>query len=348
MPLPHSAAYLFAKGDTPTPQGPRWEPDICPPEASYYTELVEGLSRKTGKSVEASWFYDDLGSALFEAITKLPEYGLTRADDRLISRCAGSVACHAGPSPFVAELGSGSGVKTRTLLSAMVAAQASPSENVYYAPIDVSAAALDDCVRTLQCTAGLTVQATVGDYLDGLALALRQRKQEQRALVLFLGSTVGNFNKDDVVPFLKGLRACLLPGDLLLLGADLVKPASMLERAYDDPTGVTASFNRNLLGHLNRSFSGDFDLNLFRHVVCYNRREQRIEMYLEATEDHQAYLEDLDLRVCLSKGERILTEYSHKFYMEELRRYADASGFEPVEEWVDREWPFVEWLWRVQ
>jgi dimethylhistidine N-methyltransferase len=245
---------------------------------------------------------------------------------------------------IVAELGSGSGRKTRSILEALAAQQGAAP--LTYAPVDVSASALEACQQAMQQVDGVTVEPTVGTYLDGLRVALQRRDPHQHALVLFLGSTIGNFQRTEVSRFLQGVRAQLRRGDCLLLGADLEKPASQLELAYDDPAGVTAAFNRNLLGHLNRTLGADFQLHRFRHLAIYNRAERRIEMYLESTEAQQVWMEELDLRVDLHKGERILTEYSHKFRLEELRGYAREAAFEPVEEWVDREWPFAECLWR--
>ncbi len=350
MPFPRSAALRM-----PDPGARRSDGsaalreravDIAPPQAQFEAALTAGLRRTEGKEIPSGWLYDEVGSALFEAITRLPEYGLTRADERVIARCAPQLGKWIPASVFVAELGSGSGRKTRAILEAMVTNIESDSP-VTYAPIDVSPSALEACARDMQSIVGVEVAPTVGTYLDGLESALRHRRGEQAALVLFLGSTIGNFQRTEIPSFVRNLRACLNPGDFLLIGADLEKPPRTLELAYDDPAGVTAAFNRNLLGHINRSLGADFQLHRFRHLAIYNRQERRIEMYLEAIEAQQVWIEELDLRLELHKGERILTEYSHKFRLEELRGYARASGFEPVEEWVDREWPFAECLWRV-
>jgi L-histidine Nalpha-methyltransferase len=349
MPLPRSAAFLNEPQDTEQyPGGHAAVVDTqAPPEAEFESDLKNGLARQNNKVIPSSWLYDEVGSALFEAITRVPEYGLTRADERQIARCAPRLPAFIGNAPFVAELGSGSGRKTRVILQAL-AQHTTGTQAIQYAPIDVSRSALEGCKRDMDSIRGLVVHPTIGNYLEGLGLALEMRPKGVRALVLFLGSTIGNFMRSEVAGFLTSIRRLLQPGDLLLLGADLDKPADVLELAYDDPAGVTAAFNRNLLGHLNRAFDGDFQLARFGHHAEYNRSERRIEMYLESCEAQQVCLATLDLRLSLRKGERILTEFSHKFRLEELRQMASDSGFETEEEWVDREWPFVESLWRAR
>lgn len=302
--------------------------------------LVDGLSRPGLKEVSSSWLYDEMGSVLFEAITLLPEYGLTRADERVIQRAAPAVANIMGASPLVAELGSGSGKKTGAILSACLT-----RGPVDYAPIDVSESALGTCSEKFAGMPGLSVYPTVGSYLDGLARALERRAPGQAALVLFLGSTIGNFSSPELPAFLGRLRGMLGEGDRFLVGADLAKDAATLERAYDDPMGVTAAFNKNLLAHLNAAYGGDFDLSRFEHEAVYNAEDRRIEMYLRSTAPQTVRLRALDLRFALERGERIRTELSHKFQIDELRRLARATGFLPEREWQDAEWPFAECLW---
>jgi L-histidine Nalpha-methyltransferase len=351
MPLPRSAAFLKLSDEpdlsvepvAQTLSRPRPKEETAPPEAEFEAALKRGLKCEDGKVIPSSWLYDEVGSGLFEVITHLPEYGLTRADERQIARCAPRLPALLHATPFVAELGSGSGRKTRAILEAL---SSSRKGTLPYAPVDVSRSALEACARDLESIDGVEVHPTMGSYLEGLALALQRRPWGRPALVLFLGSTIGNFMRSEVSDFLTGIRKLLQPGDWLLLGADLDKQADVLELAYDDPAGVTAAFNRNLLGHLNRAFDGDFDLQQFAHRAVYNRADRRIEMYLEALTAQQVCLAALDLRVNLAEGERILTEYSHKFHLEELRQFATNSGFTPTEEWVDREWPFAENLWR--
>jgi dimethylhistidine N-methyltransferase len=338
MRLPDSAAFLMTDEEMST--GARLSSRKPAAETGFAREVVAGLTQPKLKEISSSWLYDEMGSLLFEAITLLPEYGLTRADERVIQRAAPLIASTMGASPFVAELGSGSGKKTGTILSECLGLGP-----VDYAPIDVSPSALGACQGKFGGMPGLEMHPTVGSYLDGLALALERRAPGQAVLVLFLGSTIGNFSREDLPPFLGAIREMLCEGDRFLVGADLEKAPHVLERAYDDPMGVTAAFNKNLLAHLNAAFRGDFDLAKFEHEAIYNIADRRIEMYLKSTERQTVQLRDLDLRISLERGERIRTELSHKFKVTELRQFAQRAGFLPEREWQDAEWPFAECLW---
>jgi dimethylhistidine N-methyltransferase len=299
-------------------------------------EVRAGLVNPHGRTLPAKALYDQLGSALFDAITLLPEYGLTRADIRLLTRYSAEIAALSGASEVV-ELGSGSGVKTRILLSAFEA-------DVLYRPIDVSAAALERCRQELN---EFIVQPVEGEFIPGLALAAKQRGRGS-ILVAFLGSNIGNFERPAIPPFLSSVRGELRAGDTLLLGADLVKPAAVLIEAYDDPPGVTAAFNKNLLARLNREFDGDFDLRCFSHEVRWNESERRIEMHLRAVTDQRVRLRLLDLDLFIRAGETIWTESSHKFEVAELARMAAEADFELLKHWTDAEWPFTEMVFRAR
>lgn len=299
-------------------------------------EVREGLLTPGQKSLPAKYLYDDVGSALFDAITALPEYGLTRADLRLLTAHARDIAALCPGTLQVAELGSGNGSKARVLLSAF-------GKGVTYRPIDLSRAALESCRREL---AEFDVSPIHADFLEGLEIASRQRRG--RLMVAFLGSNIGNFQRDEIAPFLRSIRDRLLPGDTLLIGADLLKPVADLILAYDDPAGVTAAFNKNLLSRLNREFEGDFDVRRFDHEVRWNPEERRIEMHLRAGSDQTALLRALDLRVKMSEGETIWTESSHKFEVSELTSLARRAGFAFTSCWSDQEWPFAELLYRAE
>lgn len=338
MRLPGSAALPTTAEETMAEARPSMERAAI--STGLARQVSEGLTRPGLKEISSSWLYDEMGSALFEAITLLPEYGLTRADERVIQRAAPAIASTMGASPFVAELGSGSGKKTGSILSACL--RRGP---VDYAPIDVSESALEACREKFAGMPGLALYPTVGNYLDGLARALEHRAPGQAVLVLFLGSTIGNFASPELPAFLGRIRGMLGEGDRFLVGADLEKAATVLERAYDDPMGVTAAFNKNLLAHLNAAYDGDFDLSRFEHEAVYNAEDRRIEMYLRSTEPQTVRLRALDLRFTLAQGERIRTELSHKFQLNELRQLARASGFLPEREWQDAEWAFAECLW---
>jgi L-histidine Nalpha-methyltransferase len=298
-------------------------------------EITAGLSDPVQKRLPAHYLYDDAGSALFEAITELPEYGLTRADERLLLQHAADIV-RLTRAMRVVDLGSGSGVKARLLLNEF-------GRDVIYMPIDVSSAALKNCVAELS---DFTVETIESEYLPGLRLA-SDRRGGDPILVTFLGSNIGNFEKRTILPFLHGVRQQLRSGDHLLIGIDLVKPVPQLIAAYDDASGVTAEFNRNLLRRLNHDFGANFDIEAFDHEVRWNEDERRIEMHLRARRDQRVIVRDLQLQLFIEAGETIHTESSHKFEVSEFENLADAAGFRTVAAWIDEEWPFAEMLFRV-
>jgi L-histidine Nalpha-methyltransferase len=304
----------------------------------FASDVRSGLV-KPQKELHSKYLYDELGSSLFEAITHLPEYGLTRADERLLRSNASDIARFIPKRAAVIELGSGVGKKTRHLLRAI------GERSLRYYPIDVSADALERCERDLADVA--EVYPIVQSYLDGMARATAQRLPGEAFLVLFLGSTIGNFERKCAVTFLRDLRRALLPGDALLIGADLVKEPGRMLIAYDDPTGVTGAFNLNLLGRINRELGGDFQLRDFEHEARWNEELRRVEMHLRSRIHQTAFVAEADLRVTFRAGETIWTESSHKFQLPELDALAAETGFRVDGQWVDRDWPFAENLWTV-
>ncbi len=302
--------------------------------------VLEGLGASDGKRLSPQFFYDDLGSALFEAITVLPEYGLTRADERILVSHADEISSVCGPLFAVAELGSGSGKKTAHVLRAASRRNA----ELCYFPIDVSAAALNACEREISPICA--VRPTCADWSDGLARVSSQRSGRLPLLLLFLGSSIGNLDRESIPMFLRSLRAQLKPGDFLLLGADLEKDVSTMLAAYDDPTGVTAAFNLNLLARINRELGSDFDLRSFRHEARWNSEDRRIEMHLVSLRDQNVLVPSLKEMYSFSSGESIWTESSHKFAVPELEMLAQKSGFLSVNGWTDQDWPLAEVLWQ--
>jgi len=300
----------------------------------------EGLSKPGQKELPSVYFYDAIGTALFEAITLLPEYGLTRADERLLQQYAVTILQHLPLPLVVAELGSGSGRKTRWLLEAL-----SRREPVKYYPIDTSPVALALCEQTLVALGSVSIVGLERSYLEGLRAVAAQRRSGQTLLVLFLGSTVGNFDRPAAEQFLCEIRRCLAPGDALLLGTDLEKPVPDLLLAYDDPAGVTAAFNLNLLARINRELRGTFELRNFAHEVRYNHRERRVEMHLRATRTQTVMVRAADFTGRLHEGETIWTEACHKYRLDEIAGMARRTGFRCEAQWVDGEWPFAENLW---
>lgn len=304
----------------------------------FAADVLEGLGNGKQKRIPPRYFYDNLGSTLFEAITLLPEYGLTRADERLLRRNAGELAQIAGQVSAVAELGSGSGKKTSHILTAL----SRYNPKLRYCPIDVSPAALDACAKELTPLA--EVQPVCADWFDGIRQIARSRIDSEPLLVLFLGSSIGNFERNSIPAFLKDLRRLLAPGDLFLLGADLVKDVGRMLLAYDDPTGVTAAFNLNVLARMNRELDARFDLRCFTHEARWNSAQRCIEMHLRSSRSQTIHVGALDSNFSFQAGETIWTESSQKFTSDELEDYACSAGFAPAATWIDSEWPFAEML----
>jgi dimethylhistidine N-methyltransferase len=303
-------------------------------------DVRAGLMKSGQKELYSKYFYDDLGTALFEAITQLPEYGLTRADMRLLRKHAGELPERAGNVSVVAELGSGSGDKAHEVLPYLVKDHA-----LTYCPIDLSAAALSRCQRDLDDIRNLQVVPIEDSYIHGLASASRLRKPGTSILLLFLGSSIGNFEPPVAESFLRSLRENLRHGDVFLLSTDLVKPLNQMLPAYDDPIGLTAAFNLNLLARINRELGANFDLKQFQHEARYDESEQRIEMHLRSTADQTVAING-NFTVSLTPGETIWTESSYKFRPEQVRLISERSGFDCEVQWLDDEWPFAQTLLR--
>jgi L-histidine N-alpha-methyltransferase len=308
-------------------------------QREFATAVREGLGKHSQKTLESKYLYDAIGSALFDVITLLPEYGVTRADERLIQRHAAEIANRIKPGAVVVELGSGSGTKTRRILASLT--RKGP---ITYRPIDVSALALARCCRDVQDISGIHVETLQHSYIDGLKRAIEATPQSQQLLLLFLGGTIGNFARDAITPFFRRLRALLREGDTFLLGADLEKPISQLLPAYDDSIGVTAAFNLNLLERINRELGGNIDVDQFEHVARYDKANRRIEMHLRSRCPQQARVLAAGLDVTFQRGETIWTESSHKFNVDELSDFSQNAGFRCAAQWIDQDWPFAEAL----
>jgi dimethylhistidine N-methyltransferase len=303
--------------------------------------VADGLLARGQKTLPPSWLYDEVGSALFEVITVLPEYGVTRAEAELLQTSSGEIVRAAERPALVIELGSGTGTKTRHILAA-----AAHYHRVRYSPIDISAAALGGCVRTLDGIPNVEIEPVEADYLHGVERALRHRRAGEPVMVLFLGSTIGNFTRSEAATFLRKLQASLQEGDYLLLGTDLVKPRTELLSAYDDPIGVTAAFNLNLLARINRELEGEFDLSGFAHEARWNERYSRIEMHLRSCTAQKVYIGALGAAVCFDAGETIWTESSHKFRPDEIPGIGCRSGWGFSRQWLDRGRTFAETLFQ--
>ena len=307
--------------------------------SEFAAEVHAGLTREGQKTLPSKYLYDAIGSTLFEVICLLPEYGPTDADDRILRRHAESILeCMRFPKQ-VAELGSGSGKKTRWLLESLCRR----ALTTYY-PIEISRSALDQCERELASLKALTIVEFETTYLEGIAEVVTHRRREEPLAVLFLGSTLGNFERDAAASFLTDVRRCLLPGDSLLVGTDLQKPVPQMIRAYNDSLGVTAAFNLNILVRMNRELGANFNLSQFRHEASYNADETRMEMHIVSRVDQTVNLPECDLTISFPKGETIWTESSYKFTVEEVAKLGERHGFYCDSQWVDEEWPFAESL----
>jgi L-histidine Nalpha-methyltransferase len=303
----------------------------------FAADVRAGLTKAGQKELPSKYLYDDVGSALFEVISHLPEYGLTRADERLLRRHSGDIVERLQRPVAVAELGSGSGKKTRQILEALCRRQLTR-----YYPIEISPAALRMCERELSDIDCISILGFEREYLDGLLEVAAQRSAGQHLLVLFLGSTIGNFDRPAGLQFMAEVRRILQPGDSLLLGTDLVKSSSQLIAAYDDELGVTAAFNLNLLARINRELDGDFDIAEFEHVAKINHQQRSVEMHLRSKRRQMVNIVEAELAVEFQEGETIWTESSHKYSLEEIREMAVATGFRCDAQWVDEQWPFAE------
>ncbi len=298
----------------------------------YADAVVLGLT-SWPKTLPCKLFYDDVGSALFERITELPEYYPTRTELEILQNSSREIALAAGSGVSIVELGAGTATKTGTLLRAFARQQM----RVKYFPVDISPAALDAAQKRVRddCPAAL-VRPVIVDFSNGFNFL---QDIAGRKLVLYLGSSIGNFDGKDAVALLRKVHDRLSPGDALLLGTDMVKGAEILVPAYDDAQGVTAQFNKNILRRLNREFDADFDLDCFQHIAEWNPSRSRMEIFLESTRAQVAVLRTLRTRVKFTAGERIHTENSYKYTVQMVERMLCASGFKLERTWYDkRKW----------
>jgi L-histidine Nalpha-methyltransferase len=305
--------------------------------SEFCSDVVVGLSHPGQKELPSKYLYDEVGSALFDVICLLPEYGLSRAGMRMLERYSGEIVNRVPGPVVVAELGSGSGQQTRWVLEALARRQ-----RVNYYPIDISGSALFRCQQELGQMDMVSIVGFERAYLDGLQEVAVRRKDGERLFVLFLGSTIGNFDRPAGDQFLGEVRSILREGDALLLATDLEKPVPALILAYDDPAGVTAAFNKNLLARINRELGGDFDLTRFEHVVRWDAAERRIEMHLRSTVWQHVTIRNTGFRFHLREGETIWTESSHKYDPKAVVQMGERSGYRCAGQWFDSQWPLAQ------
>ena len=298
---------------------------------------LTGLAEDVRKGLSAhpkrflpKYFYDELGSQLFEAICLLPEYYLTRAENEILQRYSDQIVAAIDGQKTLVEMGSGSASKTRLVIEALLRTQ----PELVFMPVDISASALESSSRILlQSYPKLRIEAYAADYFAGLAEL--GKKPRARTLALFLGSNISNFDLEEALRFLRAMRSVLQKGDALLLGADLKKDPAVLEAAYNDALGVTSAFNLNVLARINRELGGSFDLHAFQHRAFYNEDAGRIEIYIESLRKQAVRIEKLDLEVQFESGELIHTENSYKYDIAGIAKLATATGFECSRSWFD-------------
>ena len=295
-----------------------------------YAEEVELGLASSPKTLPCKLFYDREGSALFERITLLPEYYLTRSELEILRDQSDEIVGKVHPGVTVIELGAGSAAKTTTLLQAFSRRQL----RVAYVPVDISPTALAEARRRVEseCTS-VSVRPMVADFARGFEFL---RNISGRKLVLYLGSSIGNFDPGPAVEMLGQIREQLAEGDRLLLGTDLAKDPAILVPAYDDSQGVTEQFDKNILARLNRELGAHFNLDLFRHLAIWNPEESRMEIYLESLQPQTVSIDSLNAKVVFAKGERIHTESSYKYSMQMVCEMLKRSGYLLEATWFDR------------
>ena len=305
--------------------------DRAAPRAAldFAGEVARGLAA-TPKRIPCRFFYDAVGSALFDAICRQPEYYLTRAEDEILAARADESVAACAPACTLVELGSGSALKTQRVIEAFL--RRAPA--LVYRPIDIAEEALLASSRALlDRYPGLSIEAVAAEYADGLE---RLGRLAEPALVLWLGSNIGNFDRDEAARFLGRLARGLSAFDRVLVGIDLRKAKAVLEPAYDDARGITARFNLHLLERINAELGGRFDLARFRHVAPYDEALGRIDMYVESARDQVVEIAALGRSVAFGAGERVHTESSYKYSPAEIEALARAAGLAIERTWTDR------------
>ncbi|MDP6580457.1 MAG: L-histidine N(alpha)-methyltransferase [Vicinamibacterales bacterium] len=309
---------------------------VLTPRQRFAEDVRRDLDRPQ-KRLQPQYLYDALGSQLFEAICELPEYRITRAERGLLAANAGEMSAGLASPVTLVELGGGSGEKLALLIEPLVRSLRDVSVDL----VDVSATAIALATRTLGRFPALPVTGHEATYEDGLGEAVAKRSGDDTILVAFLGSNIGNLDPAEARAFLGRVRSALRASDRLVLGADLVKPEADLVLAYDDPLGVTAAFNKNLLGRINRELGANFDLDQFAHRAVWNASASRVEMHLESLCDQSVSLPGANCQVLFAEGESIWTESSYKYNEDGIAEMGAAAGFARRDQWVDGEARFA-------
>ena len=295
---------------------------------TFPSEIFYGLQKKR-KFIHPKFFYNEKGSYLFEKISSLDEYYLTRAESEILDTIKDRMSAYLRNDYSLIEFGSGSALKTRKLLEALTQMQ----DLIEYYPIDISYILKESSLNLQKDYLNLRITGIIDHYESGLDFV---RSIEQSRLLVFLGSSLGNFDSTEAIEFLRKIHDSMKKDDYFLLGLDLVKNKQILERAYNDSKGITAQFNLNLLTRINEEFGGNFDLKNFEHVSFFNEKQKRIEMHIRSKIDQEILLSRADVTIKFKKSEMILTEYSHKYTIDQIHTLAKKSGFKVKEIWKDK------------
>ena len=304
-----------------------FKPHATQIEQTFAEEVSSSLNRDS-KFISPKFFYDKKGSDLFEKICLVPEYYPTRTEISILKQLQHELPTFLDDDFRLVELGSGSSVKTRLLLDILAS-----QSNVEYFPIDISEILAESSEQLLDDYENLTITGIIDTYEGGLEFL--KTYDEKKNLIIFLGSSFGNFTPIDGYKFLEKVHATMKSGDLFLIGLDLVKEKEILESAYNDSQGITAEFNLNVLSRINDELDADFILNNFSHNAIYNEKDQRIEMYLKSLCDQSVIISKSDLELKIKKDELIHTEYSHKYRLSQIHDLLDDVGFELKHTWLD-------------
>ncbi|HXV51132.1 MAG TPA: L-histidine N(alpha)-methyltransferase [Nitrosopumilaceae archaeon] len=295
---------------------------------SFVDEISSSL-RQDKKSLHPKFFYDKKGSQLFEKICSLPEYYLTRTEIKILQKIELDLVRDLENDVRLVEFGSGSSKKTRLILDKLSLMQ----DRIEYVPIDISDIIKESSQELHHLYSNLQITGIIDTYENGLEFI--SHYDDKQNLIVFLGSSFGNFEQDEGILFLKKVNSVMKDNDLFLIGLDLVKEKSILENAYDDPQGITAQFNLNVLERINGELEADFDLKNFVHLALYNEEKQRIEMYLRSTKEQTVQIKKANLFLQLEKDELIHTENSHKYTILQIQNMFEKTGFKIKQIWQD-------------
>jgi dimethylhistidine N-methyltransferase len=305
-----------------------FKPHATKIEKTFSEEISSSLNRDS-KFINPKFFYDKNGSDLFEKICSLPEYYPTRTEISILKKLQPELSSYIDKNFRLVELGSGTSVKTRLILDILTQLQ----ETMEYFPIDISEILTESSEELLKNYDGLHITGIIDTYEGGLEFL--KNFDDKKNLIIFLGSSFGNFSPNDGFKFLQKIHSTMKSGDLFLIGLDLVKDKPVLESAYDDSQGVTAKFNLNILSRINAELDADFNLKNFSHHAIYNEEKQRIEMYLKSLVNQSVIVSKSDLLLNLEKDELIHTEHSHKYQLSQIHELLDSVGFEIKHTWLD-------------